>query len=390
MLMLENLATPAPKVPVPEGWNPSVVFDGEGGEATLPAVEGDNPVDIEGFLRDAGINPDEIDIVGEPRISRWQVARPFPLEPAWHTAVRIRWRRKNAKLDLPLLYALAKKTKPIKSKPVASGKALVVLWSDLQVGKVDHRGGTEAMFMRIAETQVNLINKVKEVKPERIIFCDVGDTIENFGNVADLHQLATNSMSLMQQIDVATSMAYETLKQLVKYAPVTYLSVGSNHCQFRVNKQKVGSATDDWGIHIGRTLARLSKEVGLDITFHEPATHDESLALDVFGDSFHVLGMVHGHQANRPEGIPDWWRKQSFGKQSVTAATVLVSGHFHHLRVQELGSTNRGTSRYWVQAATLDNGSNWWRLNSGEDSQPGLVCFALEKDKDFTGTVWKI
>jgi hypothetical protein len=134
----------------------------------------------------------------------------------------------------------------------------------------------------------------------------------------------------------------------------------------------------------------LSKEVGLDITFHEPATHDESLALDVFGDSYHVLGMVHGHQANRPEGIPDWWRKQSFGKQPVTASTVLVSGHFHHLRVQELGSTNRGTSRFWVQAATLDNGSNWWRLNSGEDSQPGLVCFALEKNKDFTGTVWKL
>jgi hypothetical protein len=388
--MLENLATPAPKVSVPEGWNPSVVFDGDGGEATLPAVEGDNPVDIEGFLRDAGINPDEIDIVGEPRISRWQVARPFPLDPMWMTAVRIRWRRKNAKLDLPLLYALARKTKVLPPKPVASGKALVVLWSDLQVGKVDHRGGTEAMFMRIAETQVKLINKVKETKPERIIFCDVGDTIENFGNVADLHQLATNSMSLMQQVDVATSMAWETLKELVKHAPVIYLSVGSNHCQFRVNKQKVGSATDDWGIHIGRTLARLSKEVGLDITFHEPATHDESLALDIFGDSYHVLGMVHGHQANRPEGIPDWWRKQSFGKQSVTAATVLVSGHFHHLRVQELGSTNRGTSRFWVQAATLDNGSNWWRLNSGEDSQPGLVCFALEKEKDFTGTVWKL
>lgn len=388
--MLENLSTPAPKVSVPEGWNPSVVFDGEGGEATLPAVEGDNPVDIEGFLRDAGINPDEIDIVGEPRISRWQVARRFPLDPMWMTAVRIRWRRKNAKLDLPLLYALAKKTKVVPPKPISTGKALVVLWSDLQVGKVDHRGGTDAMFMRIAETQVKLINKVKETKPERIIFCDVGDTIENFGNVADLHQLATNSMSLMQQVDVATAMAWETLKQLVKFAPVTYLSVGSNHCQFRVNKQKVGTPTDDWGIHIGRTLARLSKEVGLDITFHEPATQDESLALDVFGDSYHVLGMVHGHQANRPEGIPDWWRKQSFGKQPITASTVLVSGHFHHLRVQELGSTNRGTSRFWVQAATLDNGSNWWRLNSGEDSQPGLVCFVLEKDKDFTGTVWKL
>jgi hypothetical protein len=388
--MLEDLTTPAPKVVAPEGWNPSVVFDGQGGEATLPAVEGDAPLDIEGFLREAGINPDEIEIVGEPRISRWQVARPFPLEPAWQTAVRIRWRRINASINLPLLYSQVKKTKPVTPKPVASNKVLVVLWSDLQVGKVDHRGGVEALLLRVKDTQAKLLAKVKEQKPEKIIFCDVGDTIENFSNAADLHQLQTNDLSLMQQVDLATTLAWDTLKLLVKHAPITYLSVGSNHCQWRVNKQRVGKATDDWGIHIGRTLARLSKEVNLPITFFEPAPHDESLAYDVFGDQFHVLGMVHGHQANRPDAIPDWWRKQSFGKQPITASTVLVSGHFHHLRVLELGSTNRGTSRFWVQAATLDNGSNWWRTSQGEDSQPGLVCFTLEKGIDFTGTVWKL
>jgi len=388
--MLEDLVTPAPKVVAPDGWSPSVVFDGDGGEATLPSMADGEAADIDGFLREAGIDVSQIEIVGEPRVSRWQVARPFPLEPAWHTAVKVRWRRKSSAVDLPLLYSLARKTRPSTPKQVAPGKALIVLWSDLQVGKVDHRGGVDALIARVAETEARLLKLVKQTKPERIVFCDVGDTIENFGNVADLHQLATNDLSLMQQVDLATSLAWETLKRLVKFAPVTYLSVGSNHCQFRVSKQKVGSATDDWGIHIGRTLARLSKEVGLDITFHEPAKHDESLALDVFGDGFHVLGMVHGHQANRPEGIPDWWRKQSFGKQSVTAATVLVSGHFHHLRVQELGSTSRGTSRFWVQSSTLDNGSNWWRLNSGEDSQPGLVCFVLEREQDFTGTVHKI
>jgi hypothetical protein len=388
--MLENLVTPAPKIIAPEGWNPSVVFDEKGGEAVLPAVPDGESADIDAFLREAGIDPDQVEIVGEPKISRWQVARPFPLEPAWHTAVKVRWRAKKSSIDLPLLYSLAKKTKPPVVKPVAPGKALIVLWSDLQVGKVDHRGGVEALLARVAETQTKLIKLVKQTKPERIIFSDVGDVLEGFTSKMDTQQSYSNDLSIMQQVDLATSLAWDTLKQLVKYAPVTYLSVGSNHCQFRINKQQVGSPTDDWGIHIGRTLARLSKEVGLDITFHEPAKHDESLALDVFGNGFHVLGMVHGHQANRPEGIPDWWRKQSFGKQSVTAATVLVSGHFHHLRVQELGSTSRGTSRFWVQAATLDNGSNWWRLNSGEDSQPGLVCFVLERDTDFTGTVHKL
>ena len=388
--MLENLGNPAPKVTVPEGWNPSVVFDGEGGEATLPAVADGEETDIYGFLRDAGINPDEIDIIGEPRISRWQVARPFPLEPAWHTAVRIRWRKKGSSVDLPLLYALAKKTKPVSPKPVASGKALVVLWSDLQVGKVDHRGGVEALIHRVAETQVRLLQKIREVKPEKIIFCDVGDTIENFGNAADMHQLQSADLSIMQQLDLATSLAWDVLKNISKHAPVTYLTVGSNHCQWRVNKQRVGKVTDDWGIHIGRTLARLSKEVGLPITFFEPNPNDESLAYDIFQDSFHILGLWHGHQSPRPDQVPTWWRQQAFGKQPIHAATIGVSGHFHHLRVLELGSTNRGTSRFWVQASTLDNGSNWWRTTAGEDSQPGLVCFVLQKEIDFTGTVWKL
>jgi hypothetical protein len=141
---------------------------------------------------------------------------------------------------LPLLYSLAKKTKPpVTPKPVAPGKTLVVLWSDLQVGKVDHRGGVEALLHRVAETQTKLLNLVKQTKPERIIFCDVGDTIENFQNVADLNQLATNDLSLMEQVDLATSLAWETLKSVrLSIAPITYLSVGSNHCQFRVNKQK--------------------------------------------------------------------------------------------------------------------------------------------------------
>lgn len=390
MQLLEGLSTPAPKITVPEGWSPSITFDGNGGEAVLPAVEGDNPTDVEGFLREAGINPEEIEIVGEPRISRWQVARPFPLEPMWMTSVRIRWVKRNSTIDLPLLYSLAKKTKAVEPKAVATGKALVVLWSDLQVGKVDHRGGVDALIHRVAKTQVALVKKIKETKPEKIIFCDVGDTIENFGNAADMHQLQSNDLSLMQQVDLATSLAWETLKQISKYAPVTYLSVGSNHCQFRVNKQRVGKVTDDWGIHIGRTLARLAHEVKLPITFHEPAQHDESLAFDIFEDKFHILGLWHGHQSPRPDQVPTWWRQQAFGKQPVHAATIGVSGHFHHLRVLELGSTPRGTSRFWVQASTLDNGSSWWRLTAGEDSQPGLVCFELQQGIDFTGTVWKI
>lgn len=385
MLLLDNLE-PAKKIePTPFG-RPGVVFDGTNGEATTPYSA--TPANFEEFLEAAGMNPEEYEVIGTPRVSKWQQKE----GGEFLTSFRFTFRKKTSEIDLPLLYAEAKKS--IKNKAVVTpktDKALVILWSDLQVGKVDHRGGTKELIERVELTKVKLIEQVKKEKPSKVIFCDVGDTIENFINAADQHQLRTNDLSIMEQVDLATTLAWDTLKSLCEYVPeILYASVGSNHCQFRVNKQKVGVPSDDWGIHIGRTLARLAKEVGLPIRFIEPQPHDESLAIDVFEDGFHILGLWHGHQSPRPDQVPTWWRQQAFGRQPVAEATIGVSGHFHHLRIVELGSTPRGTSRFWVQASTMDSGSGWWKRQAGEDSQPGLVTFFLEKGIDFTGTVYKL
>lgn len=379
-------ANPAPRIAndVPKDWKPNLEFDGTEGVATLPPGEG--VPNFDDFLIEQGFDPAEFEVVGDPRTSRWQ-----RYDGTWLTSYRFRFRKKWTSLDLPLLLAEAKKTKPATPKPVNSDKALVVLWSDLQIGKVASRGGTPELIERVFQTQQRLIERIKAEKPAKVVFADMGDVVENFSNAADLAQLQSNDLSLMEQVDLAATLAWDYLKAICKLVPdVSYVSVGSNHCQFRVNKARVGKPSDDWGIYISRTLARLSREVGLGVKFYEPNDQDESLALDVFGDDFHILGLFHGHQAKRPDAVPTWLKGQMFGNQAITRFTVAVSGHFHHLRVQELGCTPRGTSRFWVQAATLDNGSDWFRLNSGEDSTPGLVVFALEQGKDFTGTVWKL
>jgi hypothetical protein len=58
--------------------------------------------------------------------------------------------------------------------------------------------------------------------------------------------------------------------------------------------------------------------------------------------------------------------------------------------VQEVASNERGASRYWIQAATLDGGSDWFRLTSGESGKAGVVIFTLEDRVEFTGTVKKL
>jgi hypothetical protein len=386
MPLLENLV-PAPKIePTPFG-RPGVIFDGTEGEATTPYAS--SPASFEEFLEAAGMNPEEYEVIGTPRVSKWQQKE----GGEFLTSFRFTFRLKTSNIDLPLLYSEAKKRvkKNEKSLQVAEkDKALVILWSDLQVGKVDHRGGTDALVQRVELMKSRLIEQIKKEKPGKVIFADLGDTVEGFDNTGG-NQLQSNDLSPMAQVDLATTFAWDTLKTLAAYVPeIIYASVGSNHCQWRVRGKQQGTPLDDWGIHIGRTLARLAKETNLPITFYEPQPHDESLALDIFGDKFHILGIWHGHQSPRPDQVPTWWRQQAFGKQPVSEATIGVSGHFHHLRILELGSTPRGTSRFWIQASTMDNGSGWWKLRSGEDSTPGLVTFFLEQGTDFTGTVFKL
>jgi hypothetical protein len=382
--MLENLE-PARSVRTKSDVRPGIEFDGTTGEAVTPGYTTE-PANFDEFLIEAGFDPKTIEVVGDLRTSRWQ-----RYDGEWLTSYRFHFRRISAATNLPLLLQEAKQKVKLKPISAAENRALVVLWSDLQVGKVDHRGGLTEFLERIGLMQSRLVDVVQREKPERIIFADMGDTVEGFDNKASANQLQSNDLSIMEQVDLATTYAWQTLKQLVTLVPnVIYLSVGSNHCQWRRNGEQVGKKTDDWGIFIGRQLARLAGEQALPIRFIEPQTHDESLCLDVFSDGFHRLGIVHGHQAARPDSVADWWRKQAFGRQPVSDASILCHGHFHHLRVTELGSTVTGGSRFLVGAATLDNGSNWWRTTSGEDSVPGLVCFILEKGVDFTGTVWKL
>ena len=383
--MLENLE-PARKVTAPANFRPGLEFDGYEGVATTEGLTEQPSFDE--FLSSRGFDPAEYEIVGNPRTSQWQ-----RYDGEWLTSYRFNFRKRSgAVTDLPLLLAEARrKVKQPSPKLKVSDKALVILWSDLQVGKVDYRGNSQSLIDRVALMQDRLVEKVKAEKPSKIIFCDLGDTVEGFNNAASQQQLQSNDLSIMEQVDLALTLAYQTLTILAQYCQdITYTSVGSNHCQWRSGNQQIGKPTDDWGVFIGRQLARLSKEKALPIRFIEPQTHDESLAVDVFNDGFHILGIVHGHQAKRPDMMATWWRGQAFGRQPVADATLLVHGHWHHLRVTELGSTPRGTSRFLVMAPTMDNGSGWWKKVTGEDSVPGLAVLVLEKGIDYTGTVFKL
>ena len=374
--MLENLQ-PAPK-PEPQPFGkPAVEFDGTDGTAITPGLIGET--DFKSFLVEAGYDPDEYEVVGTPRTSKWQ-----RYDGEWLTSYRFHFRPVAKNVDLPLLWANAKKFQP--KKVTRSNKnTVIVCWSDTQTGKTASRGGTQELIERIFDKQQKLEAYLKATKPEAAIFLNVGDVIEGFENVAT--QQFTNDLSLMKQVELEASFEWETLKLLARYTGnVTAAAVGSNHCQWRRGKERLGNPLDDWGIHIQRQLALLAQETETPIRFFEPQPYDETLAIPVYDE---IIGLAHGHQAKRPEGVISWWRGQSHGDQAVAEATILVSGHFHHVRITETGRKN-GRSRWWIQCPTLDNGSDWYRQTAGDDSDPGLLVFTLAEGERFSGTITKL
>jgi hypothetical protein len=181
----------------------------------------------------------------------------------------------------------------------------------------------------------------------------------------------------------------ELIKRAVKYAPVTYGSIASNHCQNRFKGQQVGKpGLDDWGIVILQQLRRITVELGLDVTYLIPEPDDEGFA---FRYGINTIGVIHGHQVSRPDLIKRYWQQASFGNQWSQACDVMLTAHFHHLRVEELGQRFDGKgSKFWVQCPTSDAGSDWYRRSYGEDSSTGILTLELDKQQPFTGTVRKL
>ena len=381
--MLENLE-PAKKIAAPANFRPGVEFDGTVGTATTEGLP-DQP-NFDDFLRERGYSPEEYEVVGNSvRTSQWQ-----KYDGDWLTSFRFTFRKRAANVDLPALFAMAKKSKSIVTKKNDSELSFVICPADLQIGKTGSRGGTPELIARVMESFDRLEKQAKSKKYERIWVLDLGDIIESVSSKASMNQLDGNDLSVPQQTDLAASLMFDLIKRMVKIAPVTYGSIASNHCQNRVQGQQVGKpGLDDWGIVILQQLRRLTTELGWDVEYLIPQPYDEGFAFQ-YGKN--TVGVVHGHQVGRPDGIPKWWASQTFDSNSFSGAcNLLITGHFHHLRVTELTQHHQGGSKYWVQCPTSDNGSDWYRnAGGGGDSSTGILCLELDKNALFDGSVKKL
>lgn len=269
---------------------------------------------------------------------------------------------------------------PIFAEPAAPAAAvkprstIVVVVSDLQIGKTDRGGGTEDTVRRVRSAVARIADHVAG-RYRRVILVDCGDSTEGFSNTVS--QAQTNDMPLTYQIRTAQALLADTLRTLVPAAPeVTYVAVPSNHCQVRTGVGRSNRASfpgDDYGLLIADNIREITAgRPGYEhVRFEAPERRLESLTVRAADGT--VMAVTHGHAAGSKSRVADWFRGQVFGGVAgMQCARVLLHGHWHSFSVQTVGD-----SRQIICAPTADPGSSWFQNASGDSSAPALLTFEL-------------
>lgn len=352
-------------------WVPGIDLGTEEGEVrTIPRViddEIDEPGDA-ALMTGLGIDPDEWEIIAR-RESRWQRADGEWLQ-AYRVSVRRRSRRTGNLSVEQMSEILASRYGAIApGAPLFGNDVFVVPVGDLQVGKIDG-GGTAALIDRFAILTEKVRQRLADAgKARRLVLPWLGDCIE--GIVSQGGRLATRlDVSVTEQVRIYRRLMLHQVASLAPYAEhVIVPVVPGNHDE--TTRQFATAPTDSWAIEGASAVQDALYMAGdyENVKFLFPQDEFYTVSVDVGTDEHpFILAFAHGHQASSPNRALEWWKGQTFSRQSSGQADMLFTGHFHHLRVEATGG-----GRTWVQIPALDGGSNWYRNAMGADEPAGMV-----------------
>lgn len=366
-------------------------FDHATGEGilTTPPEPADKEPDFAEHLRELGYSPDEYAIdQGGVRVSLWESPTKDGVQVL--RAIRARVVKKHAGLgfDADALIAEIKRHKPPKTKPqpVEQGGCLVVCVADTQIGKPDSPDGSGAAytvneFLRIigaVEARTKELRRIGRPINSLLVAC-LGDLVEGCDGSFYPNQTFTVELDRREQTRVMRRLLLKAMERWARLFPeVTLAAVAGNH-----GENRAGRSSNKGGISNPADSDDLAvPEQVLEILAANPDTYGHVRGA-IGGDPYtrvveaggHVVGMLHGHMA-RESGqaaakIARWYEQQSAGRQPIAAADVVISGHYHHLFINE----SNGAVTF-IQCPSLEGGS-YYTAVKGAAHNPGLATFCL-------------
>lgn len=373
MSLSDRLATPGPedRQPrprnAPAGWEPGIAWDGHQGAVTTGPMASP-PETWDDLIRDWGLDPAEVMVVGDPQIRAWD-ANMGGGEVRRFRYYRMTIRKRAEHLDVD---EIIKRVKRPKTPAKATGGELgfLVCSGDLQLGKPDGDGtqATVDRFLAKTEASRQRLRQLRRHKPIGALYLPwLGDCIEGTQSqggrlVMRLELTPTEQVRLYRRLLLHQLEEFRTLAERI----VVPVLPGNHDEAIRMGDQMATRYDDSWAIEGAAAVAdalKLNEPAWSHVSFVMPQRDELTLTLDVAGT---ITGMLHGHQA-RAGKIMDWWGRQAHGMQPIGDATLLLHAHNHHLRVEQ------GGAKTAIQIPALDGGSVWWRHRTGQDAPPGMV-----------------
>jgi hypothetical protein len=314
------------------------------------------------------------DGVGEDAVTRAVWRLEFAIDPPSAVADRV---------DLDAMFARVRKDRPKNRAETLGTGALVLSWNDWQLYKSDGDGiaGTVDRLVDGFDATVDRKRELGRLKRpvSELVIVGNGDIVEGcdiFPNQA--WQLQGD---LRDQVNAARRLIVQGVRTLAPHFDrVTVLAVGGNHGENR----RGGKAVNRHDNLDAAVFEQAAEVIGANedayghVRFLIPR-EDLAATVKVQG---HILGVTHGHLARQSGGtegkLRAWYDRMAGDKQPIGQADVLLSAHYHHLRVADWGGCA------WVQAPAIDGGSPHFTDSYGGASRPGLLTFAMYPDRRMT------
>jgi len=356
----------------PAAWEPGYELDGDSGTITTDPTLGDP--DWDSIFDLWGLDSTKWLIEeGSLRVNAWQMPGPEG-ELRVHRQFKASIRRRGGSVAaVPVedsLRAMLEPLPPAEKVHTDTGSSFVVCFADWQVGG---HGGADAFVVRFRESLAAVVVAARQARAagcDHLVILFLGDMVEGvFGQYAA--QSFKVSLDLREQVRMVRHAEAAAVAEL---APIfdrsTVVAVPGNHGR---NGHKVTTTFEDNSdLAAFEVVAELSSASGLaDAHRVEFVLPDDKLIALVEASGTYVLA-AHGDQQKGPaQQMVDWWTKTGFTRWGdADAAHMLVTGHRHHLRVEEVADF-----RTFIVCPTLGGESRWFSELGGGTSNPGTLCY---------------
>ncbi len=351
-------------------FRPRTEYDGQTGGFLQTGPLAEPPASFTDLLTQFGYDPGEVEIVGSPRVSRWQTH-----DERWLAAYRFNLapKRRGGSDAGELLARIDQWTA---HEPVAAGGAHVfnLQCSDLQIAKADN-GGTETIVEKYLETVDRAVTEYQTLTRHGIAGVHLmwpGDCIE--GNQSqDGRNWWRTEYAVTTQTRIFRRLMLHTIEAFAPLTDKVWVSVvNGNHDQ--AQRFQTTNPGDGWATECAISVAdalKLNDAAFGHVTVEVP--HPEQGFMTVArGDT--VFTIAHGHQwkgggTARGSHAFSWWSDQAFHQQNPAGAHILAHGHYHTWSVE----TARHRTR--ICSPTFDGGSNYYRDLTGAEAKRGGLAY---------------